>query len=220
MLTTDEIMSANGFSSFDKTKILPRTNIYDIFQRLHQNDPIIQLKQLGMFNNNRNKIPSELKYTGIYKLNEKPISASYLYEQIYTFQKNIANDFSILLNDKDFSVCLPLSKIIIYHCDENIPIDEIHYEILFKHDGSDNFYPFDFLDAKYFINEYKTYEAHKAKHFINIVPSLENFYMIGSINEIKIVFNCVMNSPVNVKVKLYNIYNYGGFFSSGWSFID
>lgn len=220
MLSSEEILSANGFSSHDKTKIMPRINIYDIFQRLHQNDPIIQLKQVGMFSPNRNKIPNELKYTGIYKLNEKPISASYLYEQVYTFQKNIVNDCNILLNNKDFSFRLPLSKITIYHCDENIPIDETLYNISFKYDGCDDFYPFDWFDAKYFINEYKTYEAHNAKHFINIVPSLEKFYMLGSINEIKIFFNCMMHSPINVKVKLYNIYNYGGLFSSGWSFDD
>jgi hypothetical protein len=220
MLTSDEMMSANGFLSFNKTKTLPKINIYDIFQKLHQNDPIIQLKQLGMFSNNRNKIPSELKYTGIYKINEKPISASYLYEQIYTFQKNIVHDSKIVLNNKDFSFDLPLSKIIIYHNDVNIPIDEKLYDIGFKFKNCDEFFSLESFEAMRYINEFESYETNKAKHFINIIPSLEKFYMTEYIDEIKIFFNCTMKSPVNVKVKLYNIYNYGGFFSSGWSFSD
>lgn len=221
-ITVDDIMYANGFVNFDKTKQHESKNISinNIYELLHTKGPHIALKEYGMFDT-RSDIPFfHMEYLNYYDLNKSKHCAQYLMSISYNLQKDITNN-TCILQYNDISPHCALYYLQILDENGNV-IDENNYKIKMQCFNL----PLNFVNG-YMMNEDPSLYFILSEKKVNILNEmLTKSDVIGKqflFNEytdfIEINFDDnIKINKVNVVCKVYNIYGYGGFFMSGWFF--
>jgi hypothetical protein len=230
-LSLDSLMISDGFIN-DNTQLKPKIhNKNDIFTILHEENPIIKLNELGMFIDKHDNVykASIIEYLSSYNIinDSDNIYANYLISRTYNIEYSITNNITeINFTDNNISFTCPLYYLSITDINNN-PIDNTLYTVnLILDFENNNILPVNFNKYGY-INDnnqltYNIFGKNKVKHYFNLIDKLNtptqcifNDYTDKIIIKFK---NNFLHNKIKIEFKMYDIYRYGGFFTSGWLF--
>jgi hypothetical protein len=230
-LTVENLLGSEGFIRYpDDPMVLSNyENVVaktksDIYEDLHKGDPIKTLKEFGMFGDKDSIKYEKLEYTGIYKVINEEKYARYLLSRTCVLDKEVHNNSVTIGYNEIYHTC-PLYYLTV--CDvDGKQIDEslfsvqldlcehktklqIHFDKGYIKDDNQDFYDI------YGKNKNKIY-----KELINCVDKNMQYIVNDYTDSITINFNPTLQlSNVKIEYKVYDVYGYGGFFSSGWLFL-
>jgi hypothetical protein len=222
-LTTNDIMHANGFINDNKSEKSNCTMI-NVIEYLHKKGPHIALSEFGMFDKRSDVSYESMEYLNYYDISDK--SVRYLMSISYKLELDVVNMQTKFLEKEDISCSLPMYYLEIFDLSGNI-IDQNDYSIEFT--IFEKIFPLDIRFEKgYLIDVYPELRCffYSDKGMNDIKEFLaksniehQNFMSNLYTDCITITFNeNVKFDKIIVKCKAYNIFNYVGFFGSGWSY--
>lgn len=213
-LTIDSLLARDGFISFDKKSSQTQTpsSLEEICAILHRENPIRKLRSFSLFVERK---CADIEYENKYRINSEKRRGEFLMSLTYTSTKQIDdhNTITITHNDIDFDIPMYyLSFALSSNQDENIENYMIELKDLELKPSFRNGF---IHDENQFL-----YDIFGSKHLTIFRKLLQNdSQLIFNNYTSKIVITFDKQYPtreINVRVKLYNIYVYGGFFNSGW----
>lgn len=225
-LTLNELLGSDGFIPFGEEKVNNRISKINIFEKLHQGNPIKKLKEYGFFCERDGNKCGELEYTGTYHIDNNKKLARYLLSRTYNINKTVINNAIVIDNNDIFLTC-PVYYIKLY-TEDGVPIDEYlyKYRIIFTL-ALDKTYQIPVMfDNGYIINNQininHTTSKSKLKIYGEIIKkhnSKIHFIMNTYLDKLIInLDNKLKHNKVHVEIKIYDLFAYGGFFDCGWSY--
>lgn len=233
-LTVEDILFNEGFVNFSsdiqKTQNTNHTNNkYDkntIYEILHKDNPIVKLKEFGIYHDKNNIKYEKLEYTNIYDIDNEKNYARYLMSRTYVIEKVVTNNITTL-DDKDISFNCPLYYLIVTDMNNNIINDSLYtVKLVFPSEyfSECNNLIVKFSDGYVCDNNqdfYDMFGKNKTKIYNDVIRINHKKQRIFNnyTDRIEIIFDDMtcLNS-IKIECKVYDIYGYGGFFISGWLF--
>jgi hypothetical protein len=226
-LTINSLLGIDGFVPYIKSEC-GDNNVHDIsydreniYEMLHAENPILKLKEFGMFSDKNNLKYDKLEYTNIYDIDTENNYARYLLSRTYLLEKEIKDDI-ITIEYGDISFTCPLYYLSITDDNNNTISEELYIVelnigesdlIVWLNDGyvkDDNHGVYDMFGRHY---------AEKYNEIIKpVIPDRQCIFNSYT-DKITIYFSKdIKAAKIKIECKVYDIYNYGGFFRSGWMF--
>lgn len=223
-MDTNDFMHVNGFKNNDTSKTSNCTT-QDLLNYMHLKGPHVVLDEFGMFNK-KSYIPyKSIEYLNYYDITPK--SVRYLMSILYEVELEVIDGKTKFLEKEDIRCTLPMYYLEIYDLSGN-KIEQDNYSIEFTICETKISSEMIRFENGYLIDEHPENDyfcgsleiANDIKNFLTNANCkyqcfMTNFYT----DHVTITFNeNVKIDKICVKCKTYNMFNYCGFFGSGWSY--
>lgn len=210
-LTIESLLAKDNFVPLGKKAVSHIPSLEEICENLHHNDPVKTLKSFSLLPEERGC--NALEYANKYQINSDKKRGEFLISLIYSLKKQVDEHNTITITDKDINFNVPLYYLSISQneiiTDYSVKLTQCDLIPKFR-DGyihDDNQYVYDI------------FSRNKSILFRKLLRDDSQLIFNNYNDKIVITFNeRYSGQEMNIEVKLYNIYAYGGFFNSGWIF--